>query len=481
MRPLEILLALLLLPWMLWPVLDTRTRSKWLAGLPITAGIVLPIHLALEGYRWQMLPLYALTFLSILVAISLLLRRNSAPIRQGCLTILGSLLSLLLYLLAAALPALVPVPRLPQPSGPDRVGTLSRVLVDPARKELYGTLTDEPRRVMIQIWYPAQPVAGDRPALWVDHPKIVAPRLAAWLGLPDFMLDHLNLARTAAFEEAPLAPAVPEGETYPVLLFSHGWAGLTAQNTYQAEELASHGFVVVALQHTYGAIVTVFPDGEVAPLDPEALPLDASPEVLKAAGNRLVNQWAGDLSLALDYLTGLNQSDPQGRFTARLDLDRVGVFGHSTGGGAAIEFCGQDSRCRAGLTMDAYMLPVSDSTLASGLTQPFFFMFSQDWPYPVNNQRFAALYSQMKDHAQVVMIQGTDHYDFTDLPYFSPLAPWLGLKGPLPAAQVAAIIKTYSLTFFATALDYPPGLPANPPALDQPSPEFPQLKFDWSP
>ena len=323
MRPLEVLLAFLLLPWFLWPVLSNNKQPKWLAGLPVAAGIVLPVHLALEGYRWQMLPMYALIFLSILAAVSLLLRRYSMPIRHGCLPILGSLLSLLLYLLAAALPVLVPIPRLPQPSGPYPVGTLSQVLVDPARKELYGTQTDEPRRVMVQIWYPAQPVAGDRPALWVDHPEIVAPRLAAWLGLPDFMLDHLNLARTAAFEQAPLAPAGPTGGAYPVLLFSHGWAGLTAQNTYQAEELASHGFVVLALQHTYGAIVTVFPDGQVIPLDPEALPLDASPETLKAAGNRLVNQWAGDLSLALDYLTGLNQSDPQGRFTARLDLDRV--------------------------------------------------------------------------------------------------------------------------------------------------------------
>jgi hypothetical protein len=235
--------------------------------------------------------------------------------------------------------------------------------------------------------------------------------------------------------------------------------------------------VVVAISHTYGAVATDFPDGQVIPVNPQALPTEASQAVLKSAGNQLVDQWAGDLSLALDHLNQLDQNDPQGRFANRLDLARVGVFGHSTGGGAAIEFCGRDERCQAGLTMDAYMLPVSDHLLGTGIPQPFFFMFSQEWPYPANNQRFDQLYGQMRDHSQVVMIQGTNHLDFTDLPYFSPLAPWIGLKGPLPVDQVAAILKSYSLTFFATTLDYPAGLPTNPPPLDQPSPAFPQVIF----
>jgi dienelactone hydrolase len=486
LRPLEVLLAILILPLILWPGLGSRPRPKWLAWLPLTAGAVLPLQLALEGYRWQMLPLYILTFLSILAAVSLLLRRRTRPARRGCLPVIITFFSLFIWLLAAALPAIMPIPVLPQPTGSYPVGTLSEVLVDPVRLELYGDQAGAPRRVMLQLWYPASPGPEIKTALWVNHPDIVAPRLARWLGLPDFMLNHLNLAYTQAYDQAAIAPAGPGPARYPILLFSHGWAGLSAQNTYQAEELASHGFVVAALQHTYGSVATVFPDGQVIPLDPEALPQDASQDLVKAAGNRLVNQWAGDLSLTLDHLADLDQSDPQGRFTGRLDLDQVGVFGHSTGGGAAIEFCGQDPRCKAGLTMDAYMLPVSDHWIETGLPQPFFFMFSQDWPYPSNNQRFEALFDRMNDHAEVVMIQGTNHMDFTDLPYFSPLAPWLGLKGPLPASQLAAIIKAYSLTFFAQVLDYPTALPPNPPPLDQPSPAFPQLKFepqifDWSP
>ena len=477
MRPLEILLALLPLPYLLWPVLTRQPVSKWVSALPIAAGILLPVHLVLEGYRWQMLPLYLLILITIFLVAARSVRKPSPPGRLGCLGYVGAIISLLIWLLAATLPALLPVPVLPQPSGPLPVGTLTQVLVDPDRKELYSGQPDKPRQVMLQIWYPANLPVGAERAPWVENPEILAPRVAVWLGLPPFSLDHLNLARSWSYRQAPIAPPNSIQTRYPVLLFSHGWGGFSAQSTFLAEELASHGYIVAALQHTYGAIVTIFPDGLVVPLNPEALPLDASRSELKAAGNRLVGQWAGDLSLALDHLSALDQNDPQGRFTGRLDLEKVAAFGHSTGGGAVIEFCGRDSRCRAGLTMDAYMLPVSDNLLETGLAQPFFFIFSEDWPSASNTQRFEQLYSQMRDHSNTIVITGTDHYDFSDLPNFSPLAPWIGLKGPLPAAQVADILKTYSLTFFARYLDYSSGLPANPPPLNQASPSFPAVIF----
>jgi len=481
MRPLEILLAVLLLPLLLWLIQGNRTRFKGLIWLPLIAGIVLPLQLALEGYRWQMLPLYSLTVLAILASAWLLLHHGPESRRWGCLSVFLIFLSLVFWLLAVALPVLLPVPSLPEPSGPFPVGTLSQELVDPIRKELYSGNPDEPRKIMIQVWYPAGSTAGGARALWVEHPDIFAPRLAGWLGLRSFSLDHLNLAYTWAFTQVPLASPLSSPGSFPVLLFSHGWEGLASQNTFQSEELASYGYVVVAISHTYGAVATVFPDGQVALVNSQALPVNASPVQLKAAGNRLVDQWAGDLALALDFLDQLNQNDPQGRFTGSLDLDRVGVFGHSTGGGAAIEFCGRDDRCRAGFVMDPYMLPVSDHLLETGVSQPFFFMFSQAWPSAANNQRFFQLYDRMQDHSQVTMIMGTNHHDFTDIPYFSPFAYWLGLKGPLTAERVAAILKAYSLAFFSTALDYPAGMSENPPPVDNPSPAFNEVIFDWSP
>ncbi|HRQ24429.1 MAG TPA: hypothetical protein PLF42_13455, partial [Anaerolineales bacterium] len=49
------------------------------------------------------------------------------------------------------------------------------------------------------------------------------------------------------------------------------------------------------------------------------------------------------------------------------------------GGGAAIQFCGTDMRCKAVLGMDPFMRPVSAEVIRGGVSQPSFFMFSQGW------------------------------------------------------------------------------------------------------
>ena len=89
----------------------------------------------------------------------------------------------------------------------------------------------------------------------------------------------------------------PTEETrYPTILFSHGWNGFAAQNSAQMVELASHGYVVLGIQHTYGAIVTVFPDGRVAKNNPDALPEGMTEPGYTDTARILVGQWAGDLS-----------------------------------------------------------------------------------------------------------------------------------------------------------------------------------------
>ena len=117
MRPIEFILAILNLPFMFWPVLRRRPRPIWQVWLPLVAGIVLSLQLALEGYRWQMMPLYILTILSILAAVFSLLRRQAAKARKGYIPVVLTFTGLLVWLLAAALPVLVPVPAFPQPSG----------------------------------------------------------------------------------------------------------------------------------------------------------------------------------------------------------------------------------------------------------------------------------------------------------------------------------------------------------------------------
>jgi predicted dienelactone hydrolase len=466
MRPLEILTPLVLAIYLLHP-LTGKKRPPAVGILPAFALVIIATHARVEGMRWQMIPLYAFTVATLLLSIPAFFRtaQNETPTRQP----LRVILNLSLLAISTALPILLPVPAIPVPDGPYyAVGTTIYELTDTSRRELYSG-RDEARRFQIQIWYPAEAETSAERAPWMANADIFAPAISSYLELPDFFLDHLALVKVPAYEDAPVAPT---DEGFPVILFSHGWNGFNAQNTGQALQLASHGYVVVGIQHTYGAVVTVFEDGTVARNNPSALPSGAPDDEYEAAAQKLADQWAGDMAQALDSLT-LRNSDTRSPFYEKLDLDRIGVYGHSTGGGAAIQFCGTDARCKALLGQDPFMRPVSTEVLKNGVTQPSFFIFSQEWADLVdsrNNKLFDPFYARCARTYGALFIEGTAHYDFSDLPLLSPLAPQLGLKGPINGKRVTGIVNDYLLSFFDMTLK---GIPTN--LFDPPSP-YPEVK-----
>ncbi len=439
MRPFEILIPVLLVLYLVW----RHPRPLAVRLAPVVALVVTLLHFIVEGYRWQMVPLYGLT---PLLAISSLMKLFGANDWKP----LASYLTVGLVALATALPILFPIPRIPAPSGPFQVGTRSYEFIDEARKELYSG-KDEARRFMIQVWYPAEVKDSDVRAPWMENAEVFAPAIAGFFELPPFFFDHLTLTNIPAYNNADVAAA---DEDFPVIVFSHGWNGFNAQNAGQALELASRGYVVVGIQHTYGAMTTVFPDGTIAPNNPKALPEDGTDPNYEMVAQVLVKQWAEDISFSLDQLEAWNEAGSH-PFEGKLDLSRVGVYGHSTGGGAAIQFCGTDVRCVAVLGLDPFMRPVSAEVLESGVRQPSFFMFSQSWADDVNSpssRLFAQFIPNVSDNYGVVKIEGTRHYDFSDLPLFSPIAPQLGLKGPLNGKRVTEIVNAYLVDFFEMTL-----------------------------
>lgn len=437
MRPLEISIPALLVVYLAW----NHPRPLAIRLVPVFVLLITLLHFAIEGYRWQMIPLYVLT---VLLAISSLTK----ILGPGDWRPLASSLTVILVAAATALPVLLPIPHIPTPSGPYPVGTRSFEMVDEARKEIYSG-KDEPRRYMIQVWYPADVKPTDERAPWMEHADIFAPAIATYINLPSFFMDHLTLTDIPAYQNADIASS---DELFPIIFFSHGWNGFDAQNAGQALELASRGYIVVGLQHTYGAVITVFPDGTIAPNKPDALPLDANDPNYEEIARILVDQWAGDIAHTLDFLSTTSDNNP---FAGKVDLELVGVYGHSTGGGAAIQFCGTDPRCKAVLGMDPFMRPVSAEVIENGLSQPSFFMFSQSWADDVDSptsRLFGQFIPNAADNYGVIKIEGTKHYDFSDLPLFSPIASQLGLKGPLNGKAVTRIVDSYLVDFFDVTL-----------------------------
>lgn len=439
MRPFEISIPILLIVYLLW----RHPRPLGIRLLPALTLVVTLIHFYVEGYRWQMIPLYTLT---PLLALGSLTKITGTTDWKP----LASALTVLLVALATVPPVLLPVPRIPTPSGPYSVGTRIYEFSDDARQERYSG-KEEPRRYMIQVWYPAEVTATDIRAPWMANAEVFAPAIATYINLPAFFLDHLALVQIPAYQNARVAK---DGAPFPVILFSHGWNGFNAQNTGQALELASRGYIVIGMQHTYGAVVTVFEDGSIAPNNPKALPENSNDPNYEEVARLLVDQWAGDMAHTLNVFSSMTNNG-ESPFSGRADLNRVGVYGHSTGGGAAIQFCGTDTRCRAVLGMDPFMRPVSAAVIESGLSQPAFFMFSQSWADDAdskNNQLFKQFQPHVSDNLGVIRIDGTKHYDFSDIPLLSPIAPQLGLKGPLQGKRVTEIVNTYLIEFFEMTL-----------------------------
>lgn len=435
MRLLEIVIPFLLAAYLAWP----HPRPRQVRYLPSAVTFLILLHLDFEGYRWQMIPLYVL---GGMLTLSSLIKINNKSDWPGS----ASYLTLILLAASAALPALLPVPSITKPPQSMEVGTVIFALTDPSRGELYSG-RDEARSFVVQVWYPADPVKGNQRASWMSRSDIYSPAISEFLELPSFFLDHLALAKTPAYIDAPLAET---NTPFPVILFSHGWNGFNAQNSGQMILLASQGYVVASVNHTYGAIATAFPDGRIAYNNPNALPDGAPDDEYEVAARKLVDQWSGDLKYTLDQLAEKNALDGDPFFN-KLDLHKVGVYGHSTGGGAAIQFCGTDERCTALLGMDPFMRPVSEEVLKNGVSQPSFFMFSQEWADlkgSRNNQLFDGFTANTPNTLGAVSIDGTRHHDFSDLPLLSPIAPQLGLKGPLNGKRVTEIVDAYLLEFF---------------------------------
>lgn len=469
MRFCEILLILLNLAILLRPLFAFSRRWRWADLLPLALLAMLIVHLIVEGYRWQMVPLYLLSLVLGLLAGNRLRHpagttRTLPPTRR---TYLGVVLGLIWLVPAAALPILFPVPVLPAPDGPYAVGSRTYYLRDETRDEPFTPDPADKREIMVQVWYPAGDNRGAPAAPYIEGLSIAAPVIAARLDLPGFLLDHLNLVRTHVQQDVPVAS---NGAPFPVILFSHGLRGLRQQNTALFISLASHGYVVVSTDHTYGNILTIFPDNRVVFYD-EALAFPPGLSVV-AAGKRLVNTWSQDNRFVLDQLT-VWQDTAGHPLSGRVDLGRVGLAGHSTGGGTAVETCGRDSRCQAVAVLDGWIEAVSEEVVATGLAQPAIYLKTDEWLSPENSAAGAALITHSSGAVYQVTIAGAAHFDFSDLPLFSPLSPLLGLSGSINSQRALEIVNGYVLAFFDQTLK---GQPA--PLLTNDSSRFPEVTFE---
>jgi dienelactone hydrolase len=275
----------------------------------------------------------------------------------------------------------------------------------------------------------------------VDEADRFGTVAARELALPSFSLGHLGLISSHATEEVRGAAAAPASR--PLLLYSHGWRGFRSIQSTLLESLASHGYVVVAVDHSHAALATVFPDGRVVPLDPRALPQGVPPEVREDAGEELVTTFARDLESVLGQL----EVGIPAEVLATADLGRIGLIGHSTGGGAAILACSRIPGCTAVVGFDPWVEHLPDDLIGAGLDVPLLSVRSEEWVGHRNDRRLRRLHAATGAPEGLVALADVEHRDFTLLPMLSPLAAQMGFSGPVPGEVTHATVEDWTRRF----------------------------------
>lgn len=457
MRVLEWVLFLSLAVQLVSPLfLRTALRRLLLAAL--VAGLA-ACAVLVHGPRLAMLPACVLAGVGLVRAALFRSGRRGRPLLRA----MGAGALALLWIVAVALPALFPLVDLPKPSGAYPVGTARLDFVEEDREDVVGGgVSDE--TVALRLWYPAASTDGCVRAKWMESAE--AAYFAARMGLPN-VLGQLCLVRTNSFWNAPLSEAQ---ENYPVLLFSGGLGGFSGQNAVQAEELASRGYIVCAVSHpgedvfvTHADGTTVGSDGAFeAALEAEAMGAYSSANALLeeesaqarraflrafVLSNEAARVWSKDLIAAADYLEALNAA---AQWAGRLDMDRLGVFGHSFGGAAAGEACLLDARFKAFVNLDG--TPYGD-TVDEIIDRPFLVMTAgaaDETALQVSG------YAQGQTGFWVAGIEGAQHMNFMDLNAVLPRAGRLaGLLGSVDAKRQTEIVNRYLSAFFDSVLGEP--------------------------
>jgi dienelactone hydrolase len=351
----------------------------------------------------------------------------------------------------------------PAPTGPFTVGNLVRVLTDSSRSNRYSLLTNS--SFMCSIWYPAAlPDADKLPGAYTDAAVATDRNFYLYWAWP---IAWTNIIARCVTHSYAALTAAPGTNRFPIILHSHGFTCDRTLNSETAAELASHGYIVAAVDHE-DCHATVFPDSRGARYVPPGSRTD---------GTNLVPSRIRDLQFLLSQLGEMDTTDPV--LAGRLDLERVGVMGHSFGGGTAAEVGRLDTRVRAAALLEPYIDSTFDPVLiTNGLQKPFVVVNSTLPTHtdligtPAESAAISAnLYNLAVTNATWFKVAGIGHFGFSDLAWTQELTS--------TSSQGATALNASLVWFFDTYLkDEAPPFPTNP-AIYSFVQKFSEMKTDF--
>lgn len=340
-----------------------------------------------------------------------------------------------------------PLLRYPKPTGSFDVGTMFYTWQDTQRQEQRAE--QQVRELTVHLWAPIARAQKHRSFF--------------------YFIDFIT-ALHLYFKPRKALVLSHDQPRYPLVIFSHGLKSLSAFNRALLQDLASHGYIVVGINHTYGCFTPTLLKKTHFNFDP-ALALafeQTSQEGLDAYLERLENEietWVTDIQFVATKLAQLNAEESP--FVGRFNLEAIGVYGHSLGGAAAAEACRRDERFKAGISLDGSLI----KRTIGGFSKPF--MFIHGSLLDTSNTHISAslgiIYRNAlktyRDHltqfctslgpyGYCITLDQVGHYAFTDASLLCPLARFClnFCTNSKHTPAVIALTNAYAQAFFDSHL-----------------------------
>lgn len=255
-------------------------------------------------------------------------------------------------------------------------------------------------------------------------------------------------------------------ESFPLVVFSHGGLGLETSNESLYRELASHGYVVCAIGHPYHAFWVRDEDGRITFVSRdyfrELQEEDAQRD--KQQSYRYYQKWmatrTGDIYFVIDTILR-NAAHGTDRPYSLVDVERIGVMGHSLGGAAALAMPRQRGDVSAVIALESPMLHdivgvANDEFVWTDQVYPVpvLHIYSDsawehlaDWPQYAGN---VALLADAEETTLSLHLPGAGHFSLTDLSLASPLLVRIldGGKSTRESAEYLREVNQVCLEFF---------------------------------
>ena len=436
MRPLETI-SLLLIGASIYLLIFKKDEKKFLFTFFFSIlGVIVQYYI--EGFRWQLnLALFILPF--IYIRFKFFNRKN----------IVLNTITLIWLFLAFFIPYIIPVFSLPDLNGEYDVGTELFCWTDSTRSEWF-TQRDSTdfRKLVVQSWYPGEKESLSEPEPYMNFMTLRAKTMARAGKIPSFLPAHLEYIKSNSFKNIPVKSS---NQKLPILIFSHGITGSRLLHQALFEYLASQGYAVFALNHSYDANITIYPDSSIADYRSD---LTDHPDSLNIRKNQIITR-TKDIVFLLNKLEEIESEKTASILFNHLDLNKIAIAGHSYGGATAIFASSLDNRIKSCLVLDGWFSPLPDKVTTTGLDIPLFCIGRPSWDdsdYPSNYKNLELLLDASTSQKFHIFIKNSLHLDYTDIPLFSPVIKYVMDVGKNPPIKSIKIINDLAFLFLEKTL-----------------------------